>query len=354
MTDMVVDDAPSGRWEDSAAFRAHPLAEVIKVSRAPHMESPEAGNEEIVAHCGAAFTTPPDLHYLAHFGTGFFDFSIDAFEHAACRSRYGSRTPADLRIDHQAGCKHLMICAERLDRSLAELKTGELMRVVVVAEDGALACCRVRPGQYIVGTTLHGGTAYAADMLVSTTVSKIRRDVYGLPDELPGGIWNVELPPVVPGVMVNRKGEVMSEALHRNFTDLCGEALNRDDLHLVMLLRDWTFAASVDILDNPYLGQWFNNISRETRRKLYERLGTDLRQELAQVAHAVRTVLVKPIERLILDVQEGAIYIYRLGREGDFLIGATLRQPAVYQAEKRLRTLIDTLRADNRFVRDAE
>lgn len=338
---MAVQSPPPERWEERAEFRDHPLAAVLKVTRAPHAESPEAGYDELIRHCGAVFGDRPGPHYLAHFGTGFFDFSLDVFEHEACRSRYGGRTPAGLRADHQSGCRHLVISAERFDRQLADLKSGDLMRTVLVAGDGALSCLRLRPGQYLVGATLHPSSADEMDRLTWAATATIRAELYGLPGEIPGGT-----PAAVPGPFPVHEhgGEAPHDGLTGEFARLARQAVDPGDLHYVALFRGWTFAASADVLDAPDLAQWFHTISRETRRKLYERLGGDMRQELAWLAHAVRAVISLPIDRLVLDVQEGALYVHRLAEEGDLLIGVTLDQRGVSLAEQRLRDLAGRLR----------
>ncbi|AQZ60157.1 unnamed protein product [[Actinomadura] parvosata subsp. kistnae] len=349
---MSPDSAFAGRWEESPGFGNHPLAQVLSVSRAPHIESPEAGYEPLLAYCGTAFGSRPELHYLTHFGTGFFDFSLDVFDHEACRSRYGGRTPDELRADHQSACRHLVICTERFDRMLADLKSGDLMRTLIASADGALSCHRVRPDQYLVGATLHPESADDMDTLTSVAVTTVRTDIYGLSDEMPGGLKDVTVTPIdVPAEpLEQRRGESCPDDVHAAFIKLCATAVNADDLHYAALFRDYTFCASADVLGSPRLSQWFYNIATETRRKLYESLGGEMRQELAQLTHAVRTIVRQPLDRLVLDVQEGAVYVYRIGREGDLLVGVTLRQPAVHAAEKRLRDLLAGLRRNETFT----
>ncbi|NRQ32499.1 hypothetical protein HII36_11710 [Nonomuraea sp. NN258] len=352
---MSPDSAFAGRWEESPGFSNHPLAPVLTVSRAPHIESSEAGYEPLLADCGTAFGSRPELHYLAHFGTGFFDFSLDVFDHEACRSRYSGRTPDELRADHQSACRHFVICTERFDRMLADLKSGDLMRTVIASADGALSCHRVRPDQYLVGATLHPESADDMDTLTSVAVTTVRTGIYGLPDELPGGLKGATVTPIDGPAepLVQRRGESCADDVHDAFVRLCATAVNPDDLHYAALFRDYAFCASADVLGSPKLSQWFYNITTETRRKLYESLGGEMRQELAQLSHAVRTIVRQPLDRLVLDVQEGAVYVYRIGREGDLLVGVTLKQPAVYMAEKRLRELLDGLRRNETFRQES-
>ncbi|NUT42326.1 MAG: hypothetical protein HOV86_20300, partial [Thermoactinospora sp.] len=91
----------------------------------------------------------------------------------------------------------------------------------------------------------------------------------------------------------------------------------------------------------PDLGKWFSNTARETRRETIQQLGGTLRQELAHLCHALRLVMTGSVERLVLDIQEGALYVLApAGTDDGLLVGLTFDQYEVDRAERRLRGLL--------------
>ncbi|MEW9554684.1 hypothetical protein [Nonomuraea sp. NPDC050783] len=290
----------------------------VDVRRAPHAESPESGYDALIEACAAVFERG-GIDYLAHFGNGLFNVSL---------SRDLAASPDALSM-YELSCRQLVILTERYDRLLQGLHMGDLMHLVVASPDRALVCCRIRPGQYLVGVS-------AADDQLDRRVCDAAvavRAIYHLPDEMMGGRRDLPLDDdPTPGIRLHRGGDP-PEAFLR--------LVNGQDLHYAGCFRQGGRPCAVDAF--PELGTWFSDIARETRREIIEQFGRTLRQELAHLCHALRLVMEGPVERLVLDVQEGALYVLApAGADGGLLVGLTLDQYEVDRAERRLRRVLDS------------
>ena len=285
------------------------------VRRAPHAESSESGYDPLIEACAAVFKLG-GADYLAHFGNGLFNFSLSRDLAAS----------ADAASAYELSSRQLVILAERYDRLLQGLRMGDLIRIVVASPDRALVCCRIRPGQYLVGVS---ASADPLDRRVCEAATATRA-IYHLPDEMMGGQLDLPLDDDLTPVLLHREGDP-PESFVRH--------VNAQDLHYAGCFHETGPPAVVDAF--PDLGKWFSNTARETRRELVEQLGGMLRQELAHLCHALRLVMTGSVERLVLDVQEGALYVLAPPSAGDgLLVGLTFDQYEVNRAERRLRLLL--------------
>jgi hypothetical protein len=294
--------------------------------------------------CGAAIRETPALHYLAHYSNGVFDFGIDAL---------GDQPPppdglpgGTRREELKRLGRHLTFQVATLDRTLQEVRTGRVIRTVVHTEEGALFCDSVVPTEHVVGLVLdHTGTGPLfghpavdeADQAVAGLATRLRGQL-SLGSLNPGG-WEsaedvVALPvdeEAQPHVSVG-DGPLVS----------CVEAVRATDLHLVAHVVDAEVRAMVDCLGDPSLAPFFRQITVDARRRFYHGFVQELGALATKLNRAVSPVVGGLVERLVLDVEMGAIYYYRL-RAGEYLVGVTIDQARVRAADDRMSALAEEL-----------
>ncbi|MDF5755840.1 hypothetical protein [Spongiactinospora sp. TRM90649] len=298
-----------------------------------------AAYDNIIGLCAEGFTGTAGLHAVGYFDHGFHAFSLDLIGHTP--ELLGGRDAENVRAGYESAFHQFVINVERMDRLLAELETGDLIRTVVETSDRAIHCGWVYPGEYVVGATLDRAAADTMDAAMSELATTIRDRAFSQPGRMPGGDSKAEpgglAEPVRP-VLV--RGDALGDTAFRRLGELCAPMLGAGDLHYVALHVDWEFRFSADVFDNTVLDSWFHRLSREMRRKQYLDVARRLQRDLAELTHALWRFTHEPFRRVVLDVESGAIYVYPLGRSGAFLLGVTLSQPMVTRAEERMRTLL--------------
>ena len=294
--------------------------------------------------CREAIERTPALHYLAHYSSGVFDFGIDALGDPGPEPDAlpgGTRREELKRLG-----RHLTFQAATLDRALQETRTGRLIRTVLHTEEGALFCDSVVPTEHVVGLVLdHAG---AGPLFGHPAVDEADRAVAGLATRLraqlslgslnPGG-WesaaDVEPLPVWEDVGAHvTAGEGPLTA--------CLAAVRAQDLHLVAHVVDGEVRAMVDCLGDPSLAPFFRQITVDARRRFYHGFVQELGALATKLNRAVRPVVGGLMARLVLDVEMGAIYYYRL-RSGEYLVGVTIDQSRVRAADDRMSALAEEL-----------
>ncbi|MCG5214859.1 hypothetical protein [Streptosporangium sp. KLBMP 9127] len=336
---MAPESVSGNAWETSPEARGHPLAEHLVITRADHSQPPS--HNVMIGHCARAFADLSGPHCLAHFERGFRDFTVDVLDDPRVSGRGAG--PAD-REAYARSFRQFILGTERSGRALDALQSGELMRTVLETPDGAVHCGRVRPGQYVVGSVTGVESVDVMDERISFLVSDLRVKVYRLSDQDPGGYHQVVAVGGGDRVYSHRKGAAPRDVRLELLRALFESHLSLDDLHYVALYQGWRFAGSTDLFDSENLGPWFYGISANRRRDLYEGISQYLRAELAQLGRAVQRLIGGPPRRLVLDVEAGAVYLHFLGGDGDFLLGVTLDQSAVFTAEQRLRKIVGSVR----------
>src|SRR5262249_53963706 len=107
------------------------------------------------------------------------------------------------------------------------------------------------------------------------------------------------------------------------------------DLQLVAYCRNGQVEFSVDQFDDPQLGSYFQEISVIERRQFYR----DMCRQFPMIAQKFGRISMLAtggrIERLVLDVEQGALYYYRV-RPGDYLVGITIDQRQVASADDKV------------------
>jgi hypothetical protein len=294
--------------------------------------------EPTIALCRETLHANP-LDYLAHYGDGLFDFSVDRL--AADGGELG-------REDLQRVGQQLALRLTTLDRKLQEVRTGGLIRTVLHAPSGAVFCDSVIPGQQVVGVARDRSaprtarnlpdheTVLAADQAVALLVTTIRGRI-SLPSLNPGG-WNIRRSPEQPvtgeaSASVQRLGEHDERAVA-----LFRDALALDDLHMVAHCHDGAATLIADLFGESALAPYFVQSSVAHRRRFYRLFCGELQTTVSTLNRMVRGVLGGLLARVVIDVEQGAIYYYRLGAR-DYLVGVTLNQETQSRADDRMARL---------------
>lgn len=327
------------------AGTAEPAAE-------PHTERADHVGTEFdstIAACRDAILGHAELRHIAHYGDGVFDFSVDWLDRPA---RY-PRPSSPHRHDLQRLGRALSFTLDRMDRALQEARTGGTLRMVLHTRNGAAFTNTVVPRKNLVGLMLdqpampedgdilpHTQPILAADRAMSTLSTELRK-LIRLRSTNPGGWETAEDAPKDTGEPVAEPftctpaepGEHDAAVI-----EACRRAVRPDDLHFVAYCANGEVVFIADQLDDASLGPFFTVVTIATRRKFYQEFSRELGTLVVELGRTVRGVLGGPLNRLVLDVEQGAVYYYRL-RPGTYLVGVTLDQNRVHPADERIAEL---------------
>ena len=137
---------------------------------------------------------------------------------------------------------------------------------------------------------------------------------------------------------------------------LCAAQLSTTDLHFVAFFTtDDDCLFYVDVLDDANMRR-FNVRDTADRRRQYEQVGRYARGVTRRIDRRFRGLASGALVRLVLDVEKGAIYYYKL-RDVGYLIGVTLDQTEVDPTDRKLSELANQIlphlggRPDDDFYR---
>jgi hypothetical protein len=313
---------------------------------------------KVTAMCEDTVAGTQSIRSLCHYSNGILDFAVFRAARAPLSSLVTE--PGDEARNEALPGSRLLLCAQDLGSVLRPLGTGELMRTVVEGARGGLWGGRARPGEFLAAVTDRAEDMPVLDAEMNKLVTLIRTDVHSLPDELPGGD-----PAAKPHLDAGREpaglridfGTAAERDSDREeqLRELWRDHVNTTDLHYAAYYRDWTLVCVGDVFDAHELGPRFINVSVRTRRTAYRDLSRSLRGHLVRLTDALGLIAPAvpgraPLDRLVLDVQEGAVYV-RWTSPRTFLIGVTLDQRQADNAERRLGKLgrdLDVLTAPPR------
>lgn len=307
----------------------------------------------VAGHVNSAFQARIDMcagmigdlaapQHFAHFSGTVRDFSIDTLASLSA-DRYPPDGSPDLllRLGQQ-----LCLLFGSLEENLADVRSGGLIRLVVHAARGACYCDQIVPGQIAVGTRFEDSGpdrhvadragVWAADKLLAELTTDIRRSLRQ-GSENPGGFEPKacdEQPRSESLWIEDALGDQVTEA----FLAAAADAVAGTSLHYVALCRDAEILAVVDRLENPELGGYFTQMTIGARRAFYADFARGLGFLAGRVGRMSRPVLEGPLHRMVFDVQQGALYYYRL-RTDMYLLGVTLDQSEVASADDRVAEL---------------
>lgn len=304
----------------------------------------------ITSLCEEAVAETPSIRSLCHFSNGILDFAVLRLPRSPLSSLVTEA--GDERRNEALPGSRLLLCAQDLATVLRPLGTGELMRTVLANTGGGMWGGRARPGEFLAAVTEDPDDVAALNDTMNHLVTRIRTEVHSLPDEMLGGD-----PAAKPHAAGTRPHTQETEAPRIDFgtaappdtgheerlRDLWRTHVNTTDLHYAGYYRDWTLVCVGDVFDAQELGPRFIDVSVRTRRTAYRDLSRSLRGHLVRLTDALG--LVAPtasghadLDRLVLDVQEGAVLVLWPSPRS-FLVGVTLDQRQIDNAEQRLAEL---------------
>lgn len=301
--------------------------------------------DDTIASCRATVDADPQLTYLAHYSSGVYDFGIDRLGEPPAAP---DALPTGRRAALSRFGRAFSFTVNRLDRVLQEVRTGGLIRAVVHTTRGAAFCNSVVPKENVVGLVLDRKPANGllrmsalrpTDQAMAALATTLRKRVR-LNSLNPGGWESAEYPAAL--------SEHASTQPHVTFPapadapDLTG-VLSPADLHLVAYCPDGEVAYLADVLEDPALGPFFTQITTTARRKFYCDFSHELGPLAVSLGRSARDVLGGSLLRMVLDVEQGAVYYYRV-RAGTYLVGVTVDQSRVAVADDRMAALVESLR----------
>lgn len=304
----------------------------------------------ITALCEAAVAETPAIRSLSHYSNGILDFAVLQLGKAPLSSLVTEA--GDEGQNEALPGSRLLLCTQDLGNVLRPLGTGDLMRTVVANARGGLWGGRARPGEFLAAVTDTPEGVPAMDAAMNRLVARIRDEVHSLPDELLGGD-----PAAKPHLRTGAGPDgpqidfgtaaVADTAYEERLRGLWRTHVNTTDLHYAGYYRDWTLVCVGDVFDADDLGPRFMDVSVRTRRTAYRDLSRSLRGHLVRLTDALGLVAPPvtgraPVDRLVLDVQEGAVYVHWTSPRA-FVLGVTLDQRQVDNAERRLQGLAQAL-----------
>ncbi|MEH0423019.1 hypothetical protein [Streptomyces sp. B21-083] len=303
----------------------------------------------ITALCEETVARTPAIRSLAHYSNGILDFAVLRADRAPLSSLI-TEIGDDAQNESLPGSR-LLLCTQDLGAVLRPLKTGELMRTVLAGTRAGLWGGRARPDEFLAAVTDVPDGVSDMDEAMNGLVARIRTEVHGLPDELLGGDVqaksHLQSGEATAGPHVDFGTAAAPDTVYeQRLRDLWRGHVNTTDLQYAGYYRDWTLVCVGDVFDSQELGPRFMDVSVRTRRTAYRDLSRSLRGHLIRLKDALDLIAPPPgsgasVERLVLDVQEGAVYVHWTSPRA-FLLGVTLDQRQVGNAERRLAGLART------------
>jgi len=289
--------------------------------------------------CRQTMADASGLHHLAYYTDRVLDFALDnldADEVSLPQTRDRSR----------AGLRRLgrQLCAafEQLDQELRPASTGALIRAVIRTDDAEIVCDPIVQTQYVVGVGYTGNRndyiddTNDVDRSLAILITRLRAEV-GLSSQNLGGF---ETETAAPPALAPTPPHVSTRApIPDAVKHACAAALHPADLHFVAYCVDDEVVHVADVFDHAGLGMYFaGTVTPQYRRDYYRSFCDRLGEIRAQLNRVTALLLRGRLKRVVLDVEQGAVYYFRVaGRV--HLVGVTLHQPRVRSADERMREL---------------
>lgn len=282
-----------------------------------------------------------EVQFLSHYTYDVCNFSFAAIDMEKPRRQTLQRLGRQLGLE-----------ATKLDEWLRAPRTGALIRTVLHTEHGVALCVPVVPMQNVVGVGFSEVSAGAdvalstmhdireVDRITSAIATELRKDV-SLNSVNPGG-WESRSrqsarPPAQPtGDPVVR---TVDDTTPDDVRTACAAAVRPDDLQFVAYCAGGRLRYSVDHLDHSSLTMFFQQITVARRRAFYQRFSTELQPVVTRLNRVLSgAALPGVLVRAVLDVEQGAVYYYRLAQDA-YLVGVTIDQARVSNADDRMAEL---------------
>ncbi|MDG4797559.1 hypothetical protein [Micromonospora sp. WMMD1082] len=278
------------------------------------------------------------IFHIAHYTGGVLDFSLDLLGHASAPAAVDDAEPAQRREAYRRVGAQLVYRAADLSRRVWELQCGGLVRLAVQTRADLVFCNTVTGGEHVVGfgSLPSTSTDAVADPSRSSEIDRAAaqlasalRQLVRLPSQNPGG-WLTAGGAPVSAPTADLAAHVVGPP---EASGLLATALRPAGLHYLSHHRAGEQTAAADILRHPDLEVFFNRgVTVAGRRARYERLAGDLSLLSLQVSRDLRRTVAGQVERMVLDLEIGAVFYYLLAPE-EYLFGVALDQDWVTQAD---------------------
>jgi hypothetical protein len=289
------------------------------------------------------------LHHVAAYRWGVFNYSADILDRLPA-SQGGAFGGAEQSVRRQWFARlgrQLHYILGRMDHVLRSVDSGRLIRSVLQFGDGAVFHYYFRTDDYLTGVSLGADTADAGDRAMADLVGAFRREI-GLPLMNPGG-FETESPAPEPERRPGSKEPLRVREGDWGTPDPpafahCADAVTTEGLHYAGYFAPGTGRFSADVFDDPALSRFFGGLTRDERRTRYSELGERLHYVVARLNQSLRAVMPGRLTRVVLDVEEGALF-YADRSDGHFLLGVTLDQSQTAWADGQMTRLVHLVSA---------
>ncbi|WP_460406993.1 hypothetical protein [Actinophytocola sediminis] len=310
--------------------------------------------EQTLLHvCESAMARTVDLHHLAYYTDRVLDFTLDVLEdeNRAPRHAVTAARPGLQRLGRQ-------LCGEfeTLDDRLRQAQTGALIRTVLRTDDAEIVCDPVVRAQFVVGVSYTEAHDYidesnSVDRSLADLVRSLRTHV-GLQSQNVGGYETDTAPTPTPtedsrriephiDAHIDARTDPHHDTIPATVEQACLAALNPHGLHLVACCVDDEIVFLADIFDHSTLALFFAGpVTPRYRRGFYRELGGQLAEIRSRLARVSARMLRGPLKRVVLDVEQGAVYYFRVTSR-TYLVGVTLNQTRVRQTDLRMAELAE-------------
>jgi hypothetical protein len=285
-------------------------------------------------------------HHLAKYDHGVYEFSLDVLGGSELVADFPEASPDRQEYLRAAG-QQLAFAMGALDGELAGADTGRLIRTVVHAEYGALYSVSVTPKNYVLGIVFGHATPSAgdrtrplpqvalvrdADKYTCWLSDTLRRQI-GLPTQNPGG-WQTEDDQL--NVLANPPGELHRRPLESSDGDRLERLLHPFGLAYLARCKRGKIVQEADLFAHPRVAQGRPaQVGPDEPRLFYRRLTQGFAVYARELSQTARQAVRGRVLRIVLDVEQGAVYYYRIG-PADYLVGVTINQARVSQSDDML------------------
>lgn len=231
------------------------------------------------------------------------------------------------------------------NRALEDVQTGNLLRLVVEGEHGAVYCLAIQRKRHLVGLLTGDGSPEAvdaADRVMVRLVDAVRSGI-GLNSQNAAGLATEATEDEATGLPKERVDgrNAPVTMIHGSDTDpwlrdLLLGVVATDSLQWVALVRGREVRVAVDCFADGRMDDYFVLIGQDARRRFYTDLAGSGCLLMNRVSRIVRPVVGGPVRRVVLDVEEGTVVLHRLDAH-EHLVGVTLDQERVATVERLLR-----------------
>lgn len=125
--------------------------------------------------------------------------------------------------------------------------------------------------------------------------------------------------------------------------DVCRPHLHPVDLHYIAYYVDGECRFSCDVLDDPVVDRFSDQVTPDGRRERYLQQARYLNRLMVGLNTSFRDIDSGILLRVVLDVERGALYYYWID-EQRFVIGVTLDQEMVDKADRKMVHVVDGMR----------